>query len=297
MKALYILDQREGGLVLYGHDLEDSLVETLVEEYQSQGKHAYSVDQMGRHGGPAEICEKCRRAGEKIAKGTLVVAQTSQNRAMAPPLEGGIGMVSAEVEAPSKPLPNLGPPIRKFFSLLPVVAALVLVGFGLVYFLSPEVDKNSNTLASRIATPSPMPSSTQVAQVVFETPEATLTLAPSPTLPLQPTASSIPEEEPVVVVQVTNTEVPACMDALSITAEHAGQMICITGEVYRAEQKDGVFSITFSKDWGHFYLLSYDRIWEDAKPGVCIQATGEIVLSGTIPVIVFGYHNDLSLCP
>jgi hypothetical protein len=128
MKALYILDQREGGLVLYGHDLEDSLVETLVSEYQAQGKYAYSVDQAGFHGGPAEVCEKCRRAGEKIVSGTVVYVQPGREQAEISPLEGAIGMVSEEVEGPARKMPNLVTTVGKFFSLLPVLAALILVG-------------------------------------------------------------------------------------------------------------------------------------------------------------------------
>lgn len=290
MKALYILDHREGGLVLYGHDLEDNLVETLVLEYQAQGKNAYSVDQAGLHGGPAEICEKCRRAGEKIASGTLVVAQASQERVEISPLRGGIGMVSTEIDMPSKQLPSLGAPIRKLFSLLPLIGTLVLVGFSLVYFLEPEAALNQDGLSLQSSSVQPVPSATQ-AQI--QSPAATLTRASLPTATLQPT----PSQEPMLDLQTTTPEAPACVNALSVTAEYAGQTLCITGEVHRAEQKEGVFSITFSKDWGNFYLLSYDRVWEEARPGVCIQTTGEIVMSGTIPVIVLGYRNDVSICP
>ena len=294
MKALYILDHREGGLVLYGHDMQDSLVETLVDEYQAQGKYAYSVDQAGFHGGPAEICEKCRRAGEKIASGTVVLNQDSQEQTSISPLEGAIGMVSAEMDKPSKRVPNLVAPVRKLFSLLPVMAALVLVGYGLFYFIEPDAasDKNGQSLPSSIL-PNPSATQSEEASYVTVTPARTPTSAPSPTATLQPT----PSEEPLASEQATATQPPACMDALSVTAEYAGQTICITGEVYRAEQKDGVFSITFNKDWGNFYMLSYDRVWEEARPGACIRATGEIVMLGTIPVIVFGYRNDLSLCP
>jgi hypothetical protein len=291
MKALYILDHREGGLVLYGHDLQDSLVETLVKEYQAQGKNAYSVDQAGMHGGPAEICEKCRRAGEKIASGTLVFVQPSY-KPVDISFEGAIGVVSAEVEPSSKKLPNLIVPIQKLFSLVPILAALVLVSFGLFYFTQPEavLNKDGQGLQPSLL---PLTSETQVAQAFIDSPSPTPTSSPSPTATLQPT----PSEEPSATEQAVTTDASSCMDALSITADFAGQTLCITGEVYRADLKEGVFSITFSKDWGYFYLLSYDRVWDDARPGVCIQATGKVVMSGTIPVIVFGYRNDLSLCP
>jgi hypothetical protein len=293
MKALYILDQREGGLVLYGHDMEDRLVETLVDEYQGQGKHAYAVDQAGLHGGSAEICEKCRRAGEKISSGTLLFARSFQNREAISPLEGGIGMVSAELELPSRTLPDLVPAIRKFFSLLPLLGALVLIGFGLVYFMGPDSAPYIDGPDIQVGAVLPLSSPTLSVQAAIDTPAPTSTSVSLPTVTLQPTASP----EPVVAVQSTITEAPACVDALSVTTEYLGRTICVTGTVYRAEQKEGVFSITFSKDWGNFYLLSYDLVWAEAQRGACIQVNGEIVLSGTIPVIVFGYRNDLSLCP
>jgi hypothetical protein len=303
MKALYILDQREGGLVLYGHDLEDSLVEMLVAEYQAQDKHAYSVDQAGAHGGPAEICEKCRRAGEKIASGTQVYLQPAQESSKAAHIEGGIGMVSAEIDSPAQGIPNLGTPVRKLFSLFPFLAALALIGYSLVYFTGLEAGQSGDLRNTQLPSIKFTPTQVLAAQVIPDTPEPSPTLAPS----RRPTSLPTPADEQgtaeaaasmeAASQEATGSEEASCIPALSVTSQHAGQNLCITGEVYRAELKEGVFSITFSKDWGNFYLLSYDRVWESAQPGACIQANGQVVMSGTIPVIVFTYRNELSLCP
>jgi hypothetical protein len=298
MKALYILDQREGGLVLYGHDLEDSLVEMLVAEYQAQDKHAYSVDQAGVHGGPAEICEKCRRAGEKIASGTQVYLQPARESSKAAPIEGGIGMVSAEIDSPAQGIPRLGTPVRKLFSLFPFLAALALIGYGLVYFTGPEAGQSGEARNTQLPSMKLTPTQILAVQAIPDTPDPSATPAPSPPPTSLPT--QVDEQgtaEAAASQEATTPEEAYCIPALAVTSEYAGQTLCVTGEVYRSELKEGVFSITFSKDWGNFYLLSYDRVWEKAQPGACIQANGQVVMSGTIPVIVFTYRNELSLCP
>jgi hypothetical protein len=303
MKALYILDQREGGLVLYGHDLEDSLVEMLVAEYQAQDKHAYSVDQAGAHGGPAEICEKCRRAGEKIASGTQVYLQPAQESSKAAHIEGGIGMVSAEIKSPAQGIPSLGTPVRKLFSLFPFLAALALIGYGLVYFTGPQAGQTGEVPNTQLPSIKLTPTQVLAAQAIPDTPEPSAILAPTspptslPTPAYEGGTAEAAASMEAASQEATTSEEAYCIPALSVTSEFAGQTLCVTGEVYRSELKEGVFSITFSKDWGNFYLLSYDRVWEKAQPGACIQANGQVVMSGTIPVIVFTYRNELSLCP
>jgi hypothetical protein len=290
MKALYVHDQKEEALVLYGHDLDDQLVEALVAEFQAQGKHAFAVDQLGLHGGPAEICEKCRHAGEKIAGGTLTAFQYSAEEETANTLNGAIGMVSAEMAQPTSPLTKLGKPIRKLFSVLPYLAALTLIAYGMAYFLRSENGQTREDFNLPLIVAQLTPTETSPALIAMPSPTATQPM-PSPTAALTPT-----------MIEPTPTEAPtsladACVDALSITADDAGQTMCITGVVYRAETNNGVFMITFSKDWGNFYLLSYNREWKDAQAGVCIQVTGMIEMLGTIPVIAFGYQNELALCP
>ena len=291
MKALYIHDQKEGALVLYGHDLDDELVQALVEEFQAQGKNAFAVDQRGAHGGPAEICEKCRQAGEKIAGGTLTTYQIPAEEQTEATLNGAIGMVSTEIALPTSPLTRLGKPIRVLFSLLPYLAALALITYGLAYFLRSESGQTGENFNPSLILAQRTPTQTSSAPTDILSPTATIP-TPSPTVLPTPTMSEpTPTEEPTTVAA------PACLDALSITAADAGQTVCITGVVYRAETNNGVFMITFSKDWGNFYLLSYNREWKEAQAGVCIQVTGEIEMLGTIPVIAFGYQNELSLCP
>jgi hypothetical protein len=290
MKALYIHDQKEEALVLYGHDLEDQLVEALVAEFQAQGKHAFAVDQLGLHGGPAEICEKCRHAGEKIAGGTMTAYQYPAEEETTSTLNGAIGMVSAELAQSTNPLTRLGRATAKLFGLAPYLAALALITYGLAYFLRSENGPTGANLNPALVMAQLTPTETSPVPIAMPSPTATQPM-PSPTAALTPT-----------MIEPTPTEAPtsladACVDALSITADDAGQTMCITGVVYRAETNNGVFMITFSKDWGNFYLLSYNREWKEAQAGVCIQITGEIEMLGTIPVIAFGYQNELSLCP
>jgi hypothetical protein len=292
MKALYVHDQKEGALVLYGHDLDEQLVEALVAEFQAQGKPAFAVDQLGLHGGPAEICEKCRQAGEKIAGGTVTALQLTAEEEKATSLNGAIGMVSTEIALPTSLLSRLGKPICTLFSLMPYLAALALITYGLAYFLRSESGQTRGNFNSPLVIAQLTPMQTSVTPTGIPSPIATASPSSSPTALPTPT-----EVEPTPTDLPTSPAEPACIDALSITADDAGQTICVTGVVYRAEKNSGVFMITFSKDWGNFYLLSYNREWNEAQAGACIQVTGEIEMLGTIPVIAFGYQNDLSLCP
>jgi hypothetical protein len=294
MKSLYIHDQKEGALVLYGHDLDDQMVEALVAEFQAQGKYAFAVDQASFHGGPPEICEKCRQAGEKIAGGTSMSYRYSNEEESATSLNGEIGMVSTEINAPPGLLSRLGKPLRMLFSIVPYLAALALIAYGLVYFLRSEAGQSGGDFNFPLAAAQRTPTQTLAPPTSAPTlaPAATFTPPPSPTvLPAVSEPTLVPTEVPPTQAE------PACVDALSITPADAGQTLCITGVVYRAENINDVFMITFSKDWGNFYLLSYNREWKEAQAGVCIQVTGEIEMLGTIPVIAFGYQNDLLLCP
>ena len=212
-------------------------------------------------------------------------------------------MVSAEIDSPAQGIPNLGTPVRKLFSLVPFLAALALIGYGLVYFTGPEAGQSGDVRNTQLPSIKLTPTQGMAVQALQDTPEPSATPAPSlrPTsLPTQADEQGTAEAaaSPEGASQEANlSEEAFCIPALSVTSEFAGQTLCVTGEVYRSELKEGVFSITFSKDWGNFYLLSYDRVWEKAQPGACIQANGQVVMSGTIPVIVFTYRNELSLCP
>ena len=292
MKALYIQDLNDGSLVLYGHDLNDQLVETLVAEFQAQDKYAFAVDQIGSHGGAADSCEKCRQAGEKIAGGTVTSYRfTSQVEANGS-LDGDFGMVSSDVDVQTSFYTKLAKPVRVILNVIPYLLALTLIAYGMVYFLRTQSGSNGELAGSPLAAAQTTPDEMLAAPTDLPLPTATLTPSPSPTsLPTPTEVVPTPTEEPA------EEAAPACVDALSITAEDAGKTLCITGIVHQSQVKNDVFSIFFSKDWGNFYVLSYDRVWDRAVPGACIQMTGEIVMSGTIPVIVFGYQNELSLCP
>jgi len=295
MKALYIHDQREGALVLYGHDLDDQLVETLVAEFEAQGKLAFAVDQVGLHGGPATICEKCRQAGEKIAGGTVLVYKPSAEEDKTATLNGAIGMVSQGTVASTSLLNRLGKPIRMMFRILPYLAALALIAYVLVYFIRMDGAQKEDAVPTPLPIAQLIPTPTATSVMPSDTPSHSATTPPLSSPSILPTPT---EAEPTPTELPTYSGGVPCVDALSITPEDAGQTLCITGEVYRAEKnQDGVFMITFSKEWGNFYLLSYNRVWKEAQAGVCIQATGKIEMLGTIPVIAFGYQNELSLCP
>ena len=292
MKALYIQDLNDGSLVLYGHDLNDQLVETLVAEFQAQDKYAFSVDQIGFHGGPADSCEKCRQAGEKIAGGTVTAYRYPSQVEANGSLDGEFGMVSSDVDVQTSVFAKLVKPVKVILNVIPYLLALTLIAYGMVYFLRTESGSGGDLVGLPQAAAQITPDEMLALPTDIPLPTATVTPSPSPTsLPTPTEALPTATEEPV------EEAAPTCVEALSVTAEDAGKTLCITGVVHESQVKNDVFSIFFSKDWGNFYVLSYDRVWDKAVPGACIQMTGEIVMSGTIPVIVFGYQNELLLCP
>lgn len=292
MKALYIQDLNDGSLVLYGHDLNDQLVESLVAEFQAQDKYAFAVDQIGSHGGAADSCEKCRQAGEKIAGGTVTAYRYSSEADTSASLEGDFGMVSSDLDVKTSVFSKMVKPIKSVLNVIPYLLALSLIAYGLLYFLRTENGSSEELAGIPRAAAQTTPDETQMTPTDVPVPTATIIPSPSPTSLPTPT-----EVVPTATEELVEGADQVCVDALSVTAEDAGKTLCITGVVYQSQVKNDVFSIFFSKDWGNFYVLSYDRVWDKAVPEACIQMTGEIVMSGTIPVIVFGYQNELSLCP
>ena len=73
--------------------------------------------------------------------------------------------------------------------------------------------------------------------------------------------------------------------------------MCVYGEVARSYSKDGIFYILFDDHPGAFYMISYDRVWNEAVKGACVQMIGEVTKIGQNPIMSFGWKSDISLCP
>jgi len=62
-------------------------------------------------------------------------------------------------------------------------------------------------------------------------------------------------------------------------------------------QGEGYTSLSFSKEKGAFYLLSYAINLKTYLSGTCVQVVGEVKeLSGS-PVMVVGFKNSPESCP
>jgi hypothetical protein len=132
-------------------------------------------------------------------------------------------------------------------------------------------------------------------KIKVDTIEASQPAATSTPLPTNaPTISTPLAQATTLPLAPTNT---ACMPAQDVSLSNVGKNLCITGTVKRVNTLNDVSYIRFDDNTGSFYLLLYGWIWKEAKPGVCIQASGEIKKLGTSPVIVLGQQAPHSICP
>jgi hypothetical protein len=90
---------------------------------------------------------------------------------------------------------------------------------------------------------------------------------------------------------------PACLPAQTVSLTNVGKNLCVTGTVTGVNTANDVTYIRFDDNNGSFYILLYGWTWKEAKPGVCIQVSGEVKKLGTSPVIVLGPQAPHSICP
>lgn len=292
MKAVFHYNQRDGSMQIYEHDMLDDLADALVVELTLQGKEAYAILQTGSHGGPPEACRICQQMGDGFLekRGSQASDPFSKSERLA--LGGTVGMVSAKISTSPGRLRLAG---SKLFSVLPFLAVLIILGSGMALFAGPLAPWLEKRLEGLLPTSTTQPAA-MVAIPAAALPTNTPTKSPQPSYSPTPRPTPTPTSEPVVE-EVEEAPEPDCFAATDITAEDAGKTLCVTGSVVRSYEQNGAFYILFTEQRGDFYMLSYDLVWNAAQPGACVQVTGEIRMLGTTPVIVFGYMNEMDVCP
>lgn len=177
-----------------------------------------------------------------------------------------------------------------------VIVVLIIIGVSMICAIGPGkpiLENNLQKLKDRYIQPTSTSTPT-VTSVVVETPQIILTSTSTPT---EVITAIPPTETPTYTPVVTGTEDSGCVDAVEVTLDDVGSILCIRGTITGLEEREVGFIIYFSDERGIFYLVTYDLVWDDAEPGDCIQITGEIQQLGNTPVMVFGWNNLPEICP
>jgi hypothetical protein len=89
-----------------------------------------------------------------------------------------------------------------------------------------------------------------------------------------------------------------CLEPQDVSLANVGQSVCVQGTVLSAyrDAKQNVFFITFSKDVGRFYMLTYGGYYPTVKPGLCVRAEGKVERLGPSPVIVLRPSDPVLTC-
>ena len=93
------------------------------------------------------------------------------------------------------------------------------------------------------------------------------------------------------------TRTPSCADWSMITLQDVDKYMCVQGIVNSTYKYEGVYFITFGKQPGDFYLLSYDYRYADLGIGDCVRISGTIEQLGQSPVIAITDSESLLQCP
>jgi hypothetical protein len=126
----------------------------------------------------------------------------------------------------------------------------------------------------------------------IEASQSTATATPPPsTVPPTPTPLAQATARPLAPT------IPACLPAQDVSLTYVGKNLCITGTVKGVNTVNNVSYIRFDDNTGSFYLLLYGWTWKEARPGACVQASGEVKKLGSSPVIVLGQQAPYSICP
>jgi hypothetical protein len=173
---------------------------------------------------------------------------------------------------------------------------LLLIGTGFFCWIGPGraiLEHELESLKNRFAAPTPTNTSESVI-VVLDTqqilPTSTVTRTITPT-------RLAPTKVPTLLPTTTPSDEDNCVDPIEIQLEDVGKTLCVRGVIVGLEEREVGFIVNFSDERGVFYLVTYDFVWEQAKPGDCIQITGEIQQLGNTPVLVFGWANIPEFCP
>lgn len=121
-------------------------------------------------------------------------------------------------------------------------------------------------------------------------PSQTMTATPKASQRYVATSTPRPSRHPTPTHPETN-----CIKWNQVTLADVGDQLCVYGDARKVYETDQAFYITFGKDDGDFYILSYDWVF-DVKAGDCIQVTDKIEKLGNSPVMVLKSDNELSVC-
>jgi hypothetical protein len=204
---------------------------------------------------------------------------------------------------------------KRIVSLLVVLALIILI---LILFFGPGKPYLENFLTS---IGDREPTSVVVVEEIAQTPtEIVLSSTPTkttkpmstatsnpptptsenesrPEMTQTPEPSSTPTSEETPTIEPSPTFSTGCVDALSVTLEDVGKVLCVRGVIFKSEVKNNIFYLYFADPRGVFYLVSYDLIWDKGEPKDCIEVTGEILQLIDTPIMIFDYNNLPQFCP
>lgn len=201
---------------------------------------------------------------------------------------------SAEVEMPK-------PKGFRRIGIFILVIVLCVVSLGLALLVRPVFPTVLSFFLPSSHTPTP-------SGIVPLLPSETPTLFPSPTQIPSQTLTSPPSQTPIPFIFITitpptptatvstPTQEPSCMPAQSVTLDDVGKTLCVTGVILKLDERESGLLIVFGVARGTFYFVSYDYVWEVAKPGACVMASGVIQRIGNAPVIVLDNQSPLLPC-
>jgi len=300
MKAIVSYNENSRKIEVHGHDLEDEQADRILNELLSEGREAYTIDQPRPHGGKAERCIKCKSSAAKLFSGIPSEEPFARTELETPSITIGSGMVSQtitdirETEVKTRTGKSL---IIRILGVC--IVLVVIVGLS---FLAIKLRSNNKANLANKATASP----TATAPII--TPFTSPTPTPSPLIPtataLNPTATltftpvKIMTEIPTLTATPTNLpviETPSCVEALSVTIDDVGKIMCVFGTIIRNYALGDAWYIVFTDERGKFYMVAYAPR-DDANVGTCVQIKKRIQRLGPSPVIVLDTSDKLSPC-
>ena len=112
-------------------------------------------------------------------------------------------------------------------------------------------------------------------------PTATQPLPTAAVLPTFPPATPVPQGTP------GEPQIANCLGWDEVTAENAGQTLCVYGDLKRWFAADEIpFVALFTEERGTFAIVDRKGIHYEVQPGSCITVTGEVeLMAGTRPFI------------
>jgi hypothetical protein len=298
MKAIVSYNENSRKIEIHGHDLEDEQADRSLKELLSEGREAYTIDQPRPHGGKAERCIKCKSSAAKLFSGIPSEEPFARTELETPSISIGSGMVSQTITDIREPEVKTQSVKSLIIRILGVCIVLGVI-FGLS-FMAIKLRSNNKAILANKATASPTASTPIITSFTSPTPTpliptstepiptAALTFTPVKTMTEIPTLTATPTNLPVI-------ETPNCIEALSVTIDDVGKVLCVFGTIIRNYTQGDAWYIVFSDERGKFYMVAYAPR-DDANVGTCVQIKKRIQRLGPSPVIVLDTNDKLSPC-